>query len=143
MLGERLLGLAGKKTRMGCLSKGFHFCGVQYHGTRIPEDVERALMDGDVGGAVMMPLRKGSRGWCLHGRTVRRARERIKLMVVDGFMPEEIVGYLVRWARWWGFLDGEKVEQHSPYGLAGLFLHTDTVCATHILLSFVFFCSPR
>ena len=36
-----------------------------------------------------------------HGRTLRKAREQVKLMVIDGVSPLRISSYLNRWAMWW------------------------------------------
>jgi len=37
ILHERRLSLSRKKTRMGCIKKGFHFLGINYPGTQ-PQD---------------------------------------------------------------------------------------------------------
>ena len=37
ILQERRLSLSSKKTRMGCIKKGFHFLGINYPGTQ-PQD---------------------------------------------------------------------------------------------------------
>jgi hypothetical protein len=36
-----------------------------------------------------------------HARTLRKAREQIKWMVIDGASPRRIKNYLHLWARWW------------------------------------------
>ncbi len=36
-----------------------------------------------------------------HSRTLRKAREQVKLMVIDGVSPRRISSYLHRWATWW------------------------------------------
>ena len=36
-----------------------------------------------------------------HPRTLRKAREQVKLMVHDGFSTQIIKSYLRRWAQWW------------------------------------------
>ena len=36
-----------------------------------------------------------------HSRTLRKAREQVKQMVIDGVSPRRISGYLHRWSTWW------------------------------------------
>lgn len=36
-----------------------------------------------------------------HARTLRKAREQVKIMVVTGFSTLEIKKYLKHWAEWW------------------------------------------
>ena len=36
-----------------------------------------------------------------HPRTLRKAREQVKQMVIDGVSPHRIRSYLHRWAMWW------------------------------------------
>ena len=36
-----------------------------------------------------------------HARTLRKAREQVKCMVIDGASPRRIRNYLHRWTRWW------------------------------------------
>jgi hypothetical protein len=36
-----------------------------------------------------------------HARTIRNAREQVRLMVIDGFSTPRIRRYLRAWLRWW------------------------------------------
>ncbi len=36
-----------------------------------------------------------------HARTLRKARENVRLMVEDQVSPAKIKNYFVQWARWW------------------------------------------
>src|SRR5205823_2064574 len=36
-----------------------------------------------------------------HARTIRKAREQVKVMVATGFLPKKIMAYLKNWALWW------------------------------------------
>jgi hypothetical protein len=36
-----------------------------------------------------------------HARTLRKAREQVKVMVADGFSTHRIRSYLRKWALWW------------------------------------------
>ena len=36
-----------------------------------------------------------------HPRTLRKARENVRLMVADQVSPAKIKRYFVQWARWW------------------------------------------
>ena len=36
-----------------------------------------------------------------HPRTLRKAREQVKYMVIDGFSARRIRNYLHRWGMWW------------------------------------------
>ena len=36
-----------------------------------------------------------------HPRTLRKAREQVKLMVLDGLSAQRIRNYLHRWVAWW------------------------------------------
>ena len=36
-----------------------------------------------------------------HPRTLRKARENVRLMVADQVSPAKITRYFVQWARWW------------------------------------------
>ena len=36
-----------------------------------------------------------------HARTLRKAREQVKLMVITGFSARQIKRYLHQWIRWW------------------------------------------
>ena len=36
-----------------------------------------------------------------HARTLRKARENVRLMVADQVSPAKIKRYFVQWARWW------------------------------------------
>ena len=46
-----------------------------------------------------------------HPRTLRKAREQIKCMVIDGASPRQIRNYLHRWVTWW--VNASETWQYS------------------------------
>ena len=118
VLKERSLRLSRKKTRIGRIELGFHFLGIHYPGTQTPDNtkveqaVNRAVIQ--VGIAQYIPLLSvggadiatNNQTPALdrivpHPRTLRKAREQVKQMVIDGLSARRIRSYLHRWALWW------------------------------------------
>lgn len=81
-----------------------------------------------------------------HPRTLRKAREQVKLMVIDGTSSRRIRNYLHRWVMWWTntsttwqyqeilqhFINASWHEQAAAYAIALSFrqlntLHTNSV----------------
>ena len=115
VLQERQFTLSRKKSRMGEIAKGFHFLGIDYLGTQ-PQDntnvahkmnddrmaLDTAHVSSNYGGE---PLNDHvqTEPICIvpHARTIRKAREQVKMMVATGFSTHRIRKYLKHWARWW------------------------------------------
>ena len=118
VLKERSLRLSRKKTRIGHIELGFHFLGIHYPGTQTPDNtkveqaIDRTVIQADI--AQYIPLLSGGGADIAtnnqtpaldrivpHPRTLRKAREQVKQMVVDGLSARRIRAYLHRWALWW------------------------------------------
>jgi RNA-directed DNA polymerase len=76
------LKLSPSKTKMGRLDNSFHFLGVLFEVTRIPQT------------KTMVSVR-------IHPRTCLRALDRLKAMQKDAVHPAIMQRYLIRWASWW------------------------------------------
>ena len=116
VLQERRLSLSRKKSRIGTISNGFHFLGIDYHGTQTRDNTNATHANDDAmrpptpaqvlsdrgGGKTELhhkshvPLRM-----IPHARTLRKAREQIKCMVLDGLSTQRIRNYLQLWCAWW------------------------------------------
>jgi RNA-directed DNA polymerase len=113
ILHERRLGLSRKKSRMGCIQKGFHFLGINYPGTQTQDNITVAHSNDDQASAAagfiafrgVEPITDHLQNEFIriapHPRTLRKAREQVKLMVLDGISAHRIRSYLRRWAMWW------------------------------------------
>ena len=77
------LQLSPHKTRMGKLKTGFHFLGVKFEVTRIPQSKIQVTT-----------VR-------LHTRTCRRAHDKVQTLRQHAVNPAHIQRYLSRWATWW------------------------------------------
>ena len=83
ILKELKLQISPKKTRMGLLKKGFHFLGVKFEVTRIPQrETQVATVD-------------------IHERSCRRALGNVQAMQKDAVNAAKIQRYLSLWATWW------------------------------------------
>jgi len=117
ILHERHLKLSRKKSRIGSISKGFHFLGIDYPGTQ-PHDYTKATeavndsmifldKDDDIlnilggGEPPNEQIQLVSQRIVPHARTLRKAREQVKAMVETGFSTHRIKSYLKKWALWW------------------------------------------
>lgn len=118
VLHERRLSLSRKKTRIGCIEKGFHFLGIHYPGTQtqdntnVTQAIDKTVISVNIvqhssslngGGA---DIASNNQLPALdrivpHPRTLRKAREQVKQMVIDGVSPQRIRSYLHRWSMWW------------------------------------------
>jgi RNA-directed DNA polymerase len=117
ILHERKLSLSRKKSRLGRVDKGFHFLGIQYPGTRTqdhtdvvvieePATLQEFLLNNEGGEPLtdnqsVETIQSLPNRSIPHARTLRHARERIKLMIADGFSTRQCRLYLQQWARWW------------------------------------------
>jgi hypothetical protein len=77
-----------------------------------------------------------------HPRTLRKAREQVKYMVIDEVSPRRIRNYLQRWAAWWAktsedwqyqellqwFIDVCWNAQVSAYAACAYQLHFNKLC---------------
>lgn len=90
ILASLKLQVSQKKTKMGLLTKGFHFLGVEfkYSGASAPESGSETQIQ---------PCQTQG----LHARSCKRALARVQLMNENAVHPEKIQSYLVRWAAWW------------------------------------------
>jgi hypothetical protein len=83
ILRELKLKISPRKTKMGALKKDFHYLGVKFEVTRIPQTENQGITAS------------------LHPRGCRRALDKVKVMSTDAVNPAQIQGYLSRWALWW------------------------------------------
>lgn len=84
------LQVSRKKTKMGLLTKGFHFLGVefQYSGASAPQSGSETQI-------------QPCQTQVLHARSCKRALTRVQLMNENSVHPEHLQSYLVRWVSWW------------------------------------------
>ena len=118
VLKERRLSLSHKKTRIGHIDHGFHFLGIHYPETQTPDytdmtqaneksvikfDAEHYLAS--LGGGktnIATDYQKLEANRIVpHPRTLRKAREQVKQLVIDGTSSQRIRSYLHRWVLWW------------------------------------------
>ena len=117
VLRERRLSLSSKKTRIGRIEAGFHFLGIHYPGTQTTDNTnvtqanDRSVIQvnsahnltslgGETDVATDLQTHAPDR-IVPHARTLRKAREQVKQMVIDGLSARRIRSYLHRWAMWW------------------------------------------
>jgi hypothetical protein len=103
---------------MGSIDSGFHFLGIFYSPTRMEDkttvthvnddlitqnDIVHSLFTG--GGkrneGISHHQTHGAFNIVPHPRTMRKAREQVKYMVIDKVSPSKIRNYLNRWVTWW------------------------------------------
>jgi len=77
------LKLSRSKTRMGEITKGFHFLGINFAVSRNTANNKIHVMTS------------------LHSRTCRRALDKINAMEEGAVNPVKVLRYLSRWAAWW------------------------------------------
>ncbi|OGT57324.1 MAG: hypothetical protein A3F43_05260 [Gammaproteobacteria bacterium RIFCSPHIGHO2_12_FULL_42_10] len=106
--------MSGKKTCIGSIEKEFHFLGINYLGTQPSDDTNVTKVANHSGNQIVSAHYLNSLGGednaatgeqqpeltqiVPHARTLRKAREQVKLMVIDGVSPRRISSYLHRWA---------------------------------------------
>jgi hypothetical protein len=108
ILKERKLSLSRKKARIGLVSQGFHFLGVNYLETQPQDNTRNACASDECsnniqngGGKASLSNTPIPQQTTPHPRTLRKARETVKSMVIHGFATQEIKNYLSRWCSWW------------------------------------------
>jgi len=107
VLHERQLKLSRKKSKYGNIEDGFHFLGINYSRTRplnktkADQGVDHSVAVSDKKAAINKSNSSGQIRLTLHPRTLRKARENVRLMVADGVSHQYIRTYLDRWALWW------------------------------------------
>ena len=114
VLFERHLGLSRKKSRVGSIEKTFHFLGIEYPGTQPLDNIttsqvkstlqalnEHKMTGGGYICSAKKPISPVANRIVPHTRTLRKAREQVRLMVADGFSNQQIRSYLQKWALWW------------------------------------------
>lgn len=117
LLNQKHLSLSIKKTKMGRIEQGFHYLGIDYLGTQ-PLIKTSSLQEGKESTSMQLnsifhentlnKMRQDQIPRQLtvpHGRTLRRSREQVKLMVEDGVSHQKIRRYLSLWASWWQYAD--------------------------------------
>ena len=84
-----------QKTKMGLLSKGFHFLGIDFK-ISVPAKAEQKQV------ATQIQPEKTNVSVSLHQRSAQRALEKIIQMGEDCELnAHEAQRYIFRWARWW------------------------------------------
>lgn len=117
VLHERRLTLSRKKSRIGSLNKNFHFLGIHYPGTQTLDNTNVSHSNDDsisepIHVAQHLTAHGGGKTTIEHQvselmriephpRTLRKAREQIKSMVIDGISFRRIRNYLHLWTTWW------------------------------------------
>jgi len=116
VLHERGLTLSRKKSRMGCITQGFHYLGVHYLPTRTEDNINMTHANDDSiqsptpahsliargGGSVFFEHQTQEPLHLVpHARTLRKARENLKWMVNDGVSRLKTRNYLHRYVIWW------------------------------------------
>ena len=108
------LKLSPRKTKMGALKTGFHWCGVEVARSRNREnDASDTLQAGVPRVNNVTKQAKNQVDWTaqLHRRSCRRALDRVMSMketVGDAVHPAHIQRYLNHWATWWRDMAGES-----------------------------------
>ena len=88
ILRELRLTVSPHKTRVGALNRGFHFLGVNFEVTRIPQrKIQKVSVD-------------------VHPRTPRRFIDKATALSALAVHPAHIQRYLTRWAFWWSLVTG-------------------------------------
>ena len=117
VMNERHLHLSKRKTKSGEIAKsGFHFLGIEYLPTQMADNTnttpviekENILqsthnLNNEGGADFIQPSQVSNALFCMipHARTLRKAREQVKMMVVDDVSLPKIKNYLSRWIYWW------------------------------------------
>ena len=101
---------------MGCIKSGFHFLGINYPGTQTLDNTSADHSSNDSvlaplddynlyvngGGVATSALQQNELTRIVpHPRTLRKAREQVKVMVATGFSTRQIRSYLHLWTAWW------------------------------------------
>ena len=86
------------KTKMGVLSRGFHFLGVNFkiNEASLPKEV---LVNPAV--AQTQQAQSQELSITLHERSCARAMDKVRIMKEDSEPPENVQRYLSNWASWW------------------------------------------
>jgi len=87
------LKLSRSKTRMGEITKGFHFLGVNFAVSKNQQNNNKIHVT-----------------TLLHSRTIRRALDKVNAMEEGAVNPVNVQRYLSRWAAWWRFSCGLPFE---------------------------------
>ncbi len=106
--------LSRKKTRIGSIEKGFHFLGINYPETQTLDNTtvqqankqsvntpELSIIQANWGGKTTEHLLPEPNRIAPHPRTLRKAHEQVKQMVINGVSLRRISNYLYRWSTWW------------------------------------------
>jgi RNA-directed DNA polymerase len=91
ILKDLRLKVSPHKTKMGELKRGFHFLGVNFAVTRIPQS--------------QIQVKVG-----VHKRTPLRALNKVQTLRHDAVDPATMQRYLMRWATWWYHAVGVDIK---------------------------------
>ncbi|HXH55246.1 MAG TPA: reverse transcriptase domain-containing protein [Gammaproteobacteria bacterium] len=94
------LKVARTKTKIGILTRGFHFLGVNF---RINEasSPEEASITRAVAQTQQAQFQEEKVSITLHERSCVRAMDKIRIKKEDSEPPENVQRYLSKWASWW------------------------------------------
>lgn len=116
VLHERRLTLSRKKSRKGSIADSFHFLGIHYQPTQTEDNTSvkhandhtiatthsaHCLVNGGGGKSIINHQQHDALRVTPHPRTLRKARENVRLMVADGLSAPKTKNYFLRWVRWW------------------------------------------
>lgn len=90
ILYQRKLTLSKKKSKLGHISKGFHFLGFTYSLAQTVDKVSDNIKRN----------RNAVTAW-FHPRTFRNTYQKLIAMVTNGLSTQSIRTYLLQWARFW------------------------------------------
>jgi RNA-directed DNA polymerase len=91
------LKLSRSKTRMGELTKGFHFLGIDFAVARTQQNNKIHVTTS------------------LHPRTYRRALDKINAMEEGAVNPVKVLRYLSQWAAWWLKISDFKTDLYTEH----------------------------
>ena len=95
------LQLSKRKTKMGKLTEGFHFLGVDFK-VNVENSAEVIAGDSVVKDvSAQTKTSKNQVSVTLHARSAMRALDKVVCMQEDVVHPTKVQDYLSRWASWW------------------------------------------
>ncbi len=150
VLQERRLSLSRKKSRMGSVQSGFHFLGIFYPPTQpeystrvihanddlITTTTDQALVIGGGGKPFSDDQSHQPTRIVPHPRTLRKARENIKCIVIDGASLQKTRNYLHRYILWWRKTSEDwQYDELLHWLIASCWKRTPTAIAASLLHS--------
>jgi RNA-directed DNA polymerase len=101
ILKELKLQVSRHKTKMGILSKGFHFLGINFQVNLEVSSVKQEEKLVNNAETQIQHLQSRLVHITLHERCCLRALDNVRSMKADSVHPEKVQSYIVGWARWW------------------------------------------